>query len=104
LEEYGRDREHGTMSRWMHELGYFSNREKSVFLVSEKASMQKEKNTPETPLEFENLQLQNRILELEKQLQESEMKAIAWRTMVEVAEQEFNISIKKKFNTKSSKK
>ncbi|MCS6935930.1 MAG: hypothetical protein NZM35_12400, partial [Chitinophagales bacterium] len=51
---------------------------------------------------FEILQLKKRIAELEKQLKEAEMKAIAYATMVDIAEKEFNISIKKKFNTKPS--
>jgi hypothetical protein len=32
------------------------------------------------------------------------MKCVAWQAMVELAEKELNISIKKKFNIKSSKK
>jgi hypothetical protein len=49
---------------------------------------------------FETMQLKNRIAELEKQLKDAEMKAIAYATMVDIAEKEFNIPIKKKFNTK----
>lgn len=50
--------------------------------------------------EFETLKLKKRIEELEKQLQTAEMKAIAFSTMVDVAEKEFNIPIRKKHNTK----
>jgi hypothetical protein len=53
--------------------------------------------------EFVTLQLKKRIEELEKQLQTSEMKAIAFSTMVDIAEKEFNIPIRKKYNTKPSK-
>jgi len=53
---------------------------------------------------FENLQLKKRIAELEKQLKDAEMKAIAYATMVDIAEKEFNIPIKKKFNTNPSQK
>jgi hypothetical protein len=49
---------------------------------------------------FENLQLINRIKVLEQQLKDAELKAIAYSTMVDVAEKEFNIPIRKKFNTK----
>jgi hypothetical protein len=48
--------------------------------------------------------LQKRIFELESELKEARLKAIAFSTMVEIAEREFNISIRKKYNTKSSKK
>jgi cell division septum initiation protein DivIVA len=53
---------------------------------------------------FENLQLKKRIEELEAQLKDAEMKSIAFSTMVDIAEKEFNIPIRKKFNTKPSKK
>ena len=49
---------------------------------------------------FENLQLKKRITELEKQLKDAELKAIAFSTMVDIAEKEFKIPIRKKFNTK----
>ena len=50
--------------------------------------------------EFEHLQLKNRIADLEKQLKDAELKAIAFSTMVDIAEKEFKISIRKKYNTK----
>ena len=54
--------------------------------------------------DFETLQLKKRIAELENQLKDAEMKAIAFSTMVDIAEKEFNIPIRKKYNTKPSKK
>jgi ABC-type phosphate transport system auxiliary subunit len=53
---------------------------------------------------FETLQLKKRILELENQLKDAEMKAIAFSTMVDIAEKQFNIPIRKKVNTKPLKK
>ena len=50
--------------------------------------------------DFETLKLKKRIAEIEKQLQTAEMKAIAFSTMVDIAEKEFNIPIRKKYNTK----
>jgi len=50
--------------------------------------------------DFETLKLKKRIAELEKQLQTAAMKAIAFSTMVDIAEKEFNIPIRKKYNTK----
>lgn len=50
--------------------------------------------------EFEVHQLAKRIAELEKQLKDAEMKAIAYSTMVDIAEKELKITIRKKFNTK----
>ena len=51
--------------------------------------------------DFETLQLKKRIAELEKKLKDADMKAIAYSTMVDIAEKEFNIPIRKKYNTKS---
>ena len=45
--------------------------------------------------EFEKLQLQKRISELEKQLKDAELKAIAFSTMVDIAEDMFKIPIRK---------
>lgn len=42
---------------------------------------------------FETLQLKNRIAELERQLKDAELRAIAFSTMVDIAEKEFKIPI-----------
>jgi len=97
--------EHGQLLRWMRKYGYLSRDEqKRITFVSLKSRMDKQPPKQELVSDFEHLQLKRRILELEKQLQESEMKSISWQTMVEIAERELNISIKKKYNTKPSKK
>jgi len=97
----GSSEEHGLMLYWMYKYGYIrAANEKNVTFVSQTHPM----NPQESAADFENLQLKKRISELEKQLQESEMKGIAYQTMIEIAEREFNISIKKKFNTKPSKR
>ena len=49
---------------------------------------------------FELLQLRKRVEELEKELKDAQMKAIAFSTMVDIAEKELKISIRKKLNTK----
>ena len=58
-------------------------------------------NTPvsKETIHFELLQLQKRNKELEKQLQEAELKVIAFSTMVDIAEEMFKIPIRKKLNT-----
>jgi hypothetical protein len=63
--------------------------------------MRKGKNIQKRKEEsFETFQLKKRISELEKQLKDAEMKAIAFSTMVDIAEEEFKIPIRKKLNTK----
>jgi cell division septum initiation protein DivIVA len=65
----------------------------------------KEKNKTDHNTEsFEILQLKKRIEELENQLKDAEMKAIAFSTMVDIAEREFKIPIRKKVNTNPLKK
>jgi transposase-like protein len=97
----GRSDEHGLILYWMYKYGYHSEtNKKSVTFVPQNKPMEKQEPVPD----FEYLQLQKRIAELEKQLRESEMKSIAYQTMIDIAERELNISIKKKFNTKPSKK
>lgn len=101
----GQDEEHGQLLRWMRILGYDSSvpARRPIFVPS-KFQMTRKKSTNNEALSFEEQQLEKRILELEKQLKDAEMKAIAYSTMVDIAEKEFNISIRKKYITKPSKK
>lgn len=92
--------ENGKINMWMRKFGIEDKFEKNTNFIS----MPKRKKDIEVGSdEFESLQLKKRIEELEKQLQTAEMKAIAFSTMVDIAEKEFNIPIRKKYNTKSSK-
>jgi len=94
--------DHGFLNRWMRDLGYLtSNQQLIPKLASKGFIMPKKKVDPGLPDDqFEQLQLKKRIAELEKQLKEAELKAIAFSTMVDIAEKEFKIPIRKKFNTK----
>jgi hypothetical protein len=100
----GQDEEHGQLLRWMNKLGYTNlSKSKDTKLAETKTSMSKKKsslNIEQSEISFENLQLQKRIFELEKQLKDAELKAIAYSTMVDIAEKEFKIPIRKKLNTK----
>lgn len=89
--------EHGKISKWMRELGIADKVLKNTNFVSMPA---RKKDKEQNSEDFEVLKLKKRIEELEKQLQTSEMKAIAFSTMVDIAEKEFNIPIRKKSNTK----
>lgn len=98
----GEAEEHGQLLRWMRKLGYNTGiKTRRPNIVSNYISMPKKKNKQhELEDSFENLQLKKRILELEKQLKDAELKAIAFSTMVDIAEKEFKIPIRKKLNTK----
>jgi len=105
-EKYGGyGEEHGRILRWMRQIGYIADpNRKDANFASQKDPMNHLKKMKETYSYFEYAKLQKRIEDLEKQLCESELQAITYQTMVEVAERELNISIKKKFNTKPLKK
>lgn len=101
----GQQEEHGQILRWMRKLGYDDSiPTRRPNFVSNTIQMKKKKTDEESTELFENLQLKKRIEELEAQLKDAEMKAIAFSTMVDIAEKEFNIPIRKKYNTKPSKK
>ena len=101
----GYHEEHGSLLRWMRQLGYDNSipNRRSNFVLNP-IQMKKKKGQEKTTESFENLQLKKRVEDLEKQLKDAELKAIAFSTMVDIAEKEFNIPIRKKLNTKPSKK
>ena len=95
----GQKEERGQILRWMRKLGY---QDKGLSSGPKRVGQTKmEKKDQES---FEELRLKKRIAELEKELQEAKMRAIGWSTMIELAEKEFKISIRKKYNTKPSNK
>ncbi len=99
----GEEEEHGQLLRWMKQLGYNTGiKTRRANIVSNLYSMSHKKIKPvKIEVEsFENLQLKKRITELEKQLKDAELKAIAFSTMVDIAEKAFKIPIRKKLNTK----
>ena len=101
----GQEEEHGQLLRWMKKLGYsLRGRPISVNLSKKENDMadkvKKAKLNKTSEESYENLQLKKRIFELEKQLKDAELKAIAFSTMVDIAEKEFKIPIRKKLNTK----
>jgi transposase len=94
--------DHGRLLRWMRDLGYMSQQNQLNRSFASQTNKMPKKNTHPQPVDqdFETLQLKKRIQDLEKQLKEAELKAIAFSTMVDIAEKEFKIPIRKKYNTK----
>lgn len=89
--------ENGKITRWMRKFGI---EDKFVKHTNFEVMSKRKKEIEAESDDFETLQLKKRIEELEKQLHTAEMKAIAFSTMVDIAEKEFNIPIRKKHNTK----
>ena len=101
----GRTEEHGQILRWMRSMGYEAvDKPKRSNFVSKTIDMKKNRKGKPELESIEYLQLIKRVEELEKQLEEAEMRAIAYSTMVDIAEQEYKIPIRKKLNTKPSKR
>jgi hypothetical protein len=102
----GSSEEHANILRWMRQLGYNTDNLSRRLIFGENISLMAKKKTSHIIAEesFEILQLKKRISELENQLKDAEMKAIAFSTMVDIAEKEFKIPIRKKLNTKPLKK
>jgi len=97
----GQNEEHGQLLKWMRILGYISDgmsRESSKkFLISRQQAPQilENLNNDTNPIE-----LQKRIKELEKQLEAAQLKAEGYELMIEIAEKELKIPIRKKSDTK----
>jgi hypothetical protein len=102
----GEDEEHGQLLRWMRKLGYNAElpTRRPNFVENNSVMVKKKPVIATIGDSFENLQLKKRNLELETQLRDAEMKAVAFSTMIDIAEKEFNIPIRKKVNTKPLKK
>jgi hypothetical protein len=102
----GQSDEHGVLIRWMRQLGYPVElaTKRLTFGGNNSLMVKKQITTTKAEESFEILQLKKRISELENQLKDAEMKAIAFSTMVDIAEKEFKIPIRKKLNTKPLKK
>jgi transposase len=92
----GQETEHGQLLNWMRKLGYISEDKKSrpVKLFYPTLFPLSNSNTEDTNA------LQRRIKELEKQLENAQLKAEGYELMIEIAEKELKIPIRKKSGTK----
>src|SRR6478609_6600817 len=97
----GQRKEHGQLLDWMRTLGHLSDRpprrdcEKVVYLDRQAhTTLAKEGNDKSTE------ELERRIRELEQQLLRAELKAEGYELMIEIAEKELKIPIRKKSGTK----
>lgn len=95
----GQPKEHGQILRWMEEYGYLSSRKtingKNRSVINPLALVLMNKEEDLNPEE-----LQKRIKELEKQLESALLKAEGYELMIQIAEKELKIPIRKKPDTK----
>lgn len=84
----------GAFQSWMRELGYIDHRMRPVRIRATLA-------TPMKGPENEDIHaLRKRIKELERELDDEKLRAEAYARLIELAEREQGISIRKKDNTK----
>jgi transposase-like protein len=88
----GYEEEHGQLLRWMRQLGYIEkplrSRPLSLPIMSS--------NKPQPSVD----ELQKKVKQLEQQLLDSQLKEEAYKRMIDIAEKELKVSIRKKPNTK----
>lgn len=96
----GQKEEKGGLLRWLRDLGYTDPYKGRKLVRPNSVSMSK----TEVNNSVDYVQLQEKIAQLEKALVHSELRATALDTMIEIAERELKINIRKKSNTKQSTK
>jgi hypothetical protein len=96
LTEYG-VRFHGAIPRWMNEFNLVSMRRKRIFSVMKNKDLHK--STPIVKETKKTTDQSERIKELERQLEDSQLQAEAYLRIIEFAERELKIPIQKKRDT-----
>lgn len=91
-----------SVNRWLNKFGHEVLEAAGISQISLKSNREVS-NTVKMD-EKEVRRLAKQVQELEKQLKEAELRAQVYDKMIDVAERELNISIRKKFVTKQSKK
>jgi hypothetical protein len=98
----------GVLLNWMRELGYIDNENRSIFkdsINNNMADNKKELNEIGTLLgSAELFQLKEKIKQLEQALINSELRATSLETIIEIAEKELKINLKKNSYTKPFQK
>jgi transposase len=88
----------GAIRDWMRQLGYVDAGQKARYLpasISPSLASKKKKNEPAEP----TASLQKRIKELERRLKDEQLRAEMYSRMIDITEQDLNITIRKKPDT-----
>ena len=84
---------HCTLSRWMTKFGLLNTSQKQFNEMKKAVEPSPEKSKRE-------LMLEAKVAQLEKELKEEKLKSMAFSTMLDVAEEELGIDIRKKAGAK----
>jgi transposase len=85
--------------RWMRQLGYTEVPVKDRYLPSSKPLSLPSKKANK-PISADATSQEQRIRELERLLEDEQLRSEAYRRIIDIAEKEFNIPIRKKPGTK----
>lgn len=99
----GSRKENGLIRDWMRKFGYDDKNTQRNATFAENISAMK-KQTSSEKISPHTKALEDKIKRLEKELEEAQIKAVAYSTLIDIAEQELNIPIRKKLNTKPLEK
>ena len=86
---------HCTISKWMIKFGLSNEKSNSVVL---KMSKNRKKTTSSADMSHRILEA--RVQQLEQELKAEKLRALAYKTMIEVAEEELGVDISKKAGAK----
>ncbi len=89
----------GGIVRWMRQLGYAEIPVKDGYLPSAK-SLPLPAKKPHKDQPSDALSQEQRIKELERLLEDEQLRSEMYKRMIEIAERDFNIPIRKKSDTK----
>lgn len=87
--------EHGALLKWMRMYGYVGDEIKRKPIFAQKSSFM-----PDPDDQLDKVHLLAKIKQLEKELQDTQLKEEGYRMMIEIAEKTFKIPITKKYDTK----
>lgn len=86
---------------WMKQLGYKDIRERTSYLeLKNQIELAAKFSKTSQPSPTNAVGLHKRLKELERQLEDEKLRSEAYRRMIEIAEKELKISIRKKSNTR----
>ena len=92
----------GGILRWMRQLGYLENEEKDRSLppVKPLSLPSKKAKKANKAIPASNTSQEQRIKELERLLEDEQLRSEAYSRIIDIAEKEYNIPIRKKPNTR----
>ena len=85
---------HCTLSKWMTKFGLSFNKKEVLMATIEEKNQPPIEKTPQERI------LEARIKQLEQELRDEKIKSLAYKTMIEIAEEELGVDITKKAGAK----